>query len=47
MTIVEVNIVGSTENNLNKLKLLNIDNLIKYPTIKILIKLTSSTICVI
>jgi len=44
MTMVEANFVGVIESNF-ELKLLNIDNLIECPTIKSLIKVTSSTIC--
>jgi len=47
MIMVEANLVEATENNLNELKVLNIDNLIECPTIKFLVNVASSTICVI
>jgi len=43
--MVEENLVGATENIFNELKVLNIDNLIDFPTIKFLIKVVSSAIC--
>jgi len=39
--MVEANLVEATENNFNELKLLNIDNLIECPIIKV----ASSKIC--
>jgi len=45
MTIVEANLVETTESNLNELKLLNIDIFIECQTIKFLIKVASSAIC--
>jgi len=43
--MVEKNLIGITKSNFNELKLLNIDILIKCPTIKFLIKVASSAIC--